>query len=176
MTNKIFTGLIVLVFVLLGIGIFRSQTAKAPVEEISLSDELEKIDVKTEPVQSAEKSTESATNQTNENKTMGLEIKTTKEGTGDRVVKKGDTISVHYTGKLTNGTKFDSSVDRGTPFTFTVGEGMVIQGWEQGFIGAKVGEKRTLTIPAELGYGARAVGSIPANSTLVFDVEVISIR
>ena len=79
------------------------------------------------------------TNKPNEEKPMELEIKTTKEGTGERVVKTGDTISVHYTGRLTDGTKFDSSVDRGTPFTFTVGQGMVIQGWEKGFIGAKVG-------------------------------------
>jgi FKBP-type peptidyl-prolyl cis-trans isomerase len=117
-------------------------------------------------------------NQTNENKPMKLEIKTTQEGTGDRVVKAGDTISVHYTGKLVDGTKFDSSLDRGTPFEFTVGAGRVIQGWEQGFIGAKVGEKRTLTIPAELGYGSRGAGggAIPPNATLVFDVEVVSIK
>lgn len=115
-------------------------------------------------------------NQTKENKPMELEIKTTQEGTGDRVVKAGDTISVHYTGKLVDGTKFDSSLDRGTPFEFTVGAGMVIQGWEQGFIGAKVGEKRTLTIPAELGYGSRGAGTIPPNSTLIFDVEVVSIK
>ena len=123
-----------------------------------------------------ENKTEQKNNQINENKPMQLEIKTTQEGTGERRVKKGDTISVHYTGKLTNGTKFDSSVDRGVPFEFTVGAGMVIQGWEQGFIGAKVGEKRTLTIPAEMGYGARAVGLIPANSTLIFDVELVSIK
>ena len=115
-------------------------------------------------------------NNNDNNKTMELEIKTTQEGTGERQVKIGDTISVHYTGKLTDGTKFDSSVDRGVPFEFTVGQGMVIQGWEQGFLGAKVGEKRTLTIPAEMGYGARAVGSIPANSTLIFDVELVAIK
>ncbi|NTW26793.1 MAG: FKBP-type peptidyl-prolyl cis-trans isomerase [Candidatus Moranbacteria bacterium] len=107
---------------------------------------------------------------------MGLEIKTTQEGTGDRVIKSGDHISVHYTGKLTNGTVFDSSVTRGVPFDFTIGQGMVIAGWEQGFIGAKVGEKRTLTIPAEMGYGSRDMGTIPANSTLIFDVEVMGIK
>lgn len=116
-------------------------------------------------------------NSTNEKKPMALEIKTIQEGTGERVIKSGDTIAVHYTGKLTDGTKFDSSVDRGTPFEFKIGQGMVIQGWEQGFIGAKVGEKRTLTIPSELGYGSRGAGaSIPPNATLIFDVEVISIK
>ena len=111
-------------------------------------------------------------------KTMQLEIKTTEEGTGDRVVKAGDTISVHYTGKLVDGTKFDSSLDRGTPFTFIVGVGQVIKGWDQGLLGAKVGEKRTLTIPSDLGYGAAGAGGgkIPPNATLIFDVEVISIK
>ncbi|HAS00148.1 MAG TPA: peptidylprolyl isomerase [Candidatus Moranbacteria bacterium] len=108
---------------------------------------------------------------------MELEIKTTQEGTGDRVVKSGDNISVHYTGKLTDGTKFDSSVDRGTPFEFQIGQGMVIAGWEQGLLGMKIGEKRTLTIPSEMGYGARGAGvAIPPNATLVFDVELISIK
>lgn len=136
---------------------------------------------KTETQAQDKQPTKAADNQVNqpkqENKTMGLEIKTTQEGTGERTVKSGDTISVHYTGKLTDGTKFDSSVDRGTPFEFTVGAGMVIQGWEQGFLGAKVGEKRTLTIPAELGYGSRGAGGvIPPNATLIFDVEVVAIK
>lgn len=118
-----------------------------------------------------------ANNNSNEKKSMGLEIKTTQEGTGERVIKSGDTIAVHYTGKLVDGTKFDSSVDRGTPFEFQIGQGMVIQGWEQGFLGAKVGEKRTLTIPSEMGYGSRGAGAvIPPNATLIFDVEVISIK
>jgi peptidylprolyl isomerase/FKBP-type peptidyl-prolyl cis-trans isomerase FkpA len=115
-------------------------------------------------------------NSTNNTKPMGLEIKTTQEGAGERAIKSGDHIYVHYTGKLTNGTVFDSSVTRGVPFDFTIGQGMVIAGWEQGFIGAKIGEKRTLTIPAELGYGARDMGTIPANSILIFDVEVIDIK
>ena len=146
--------IIIIVLVILGFVLSRSKTMAPTIENKS----------------------EQKNNQINENKPMQLEIKTTKEGTGERQVKKGDTISVHYTGKLVDGTKFDSSVDRGTPFTFTVGAGQVIQGWEQGFIGAKVGEKRTLTIPAELGYGSRAVGTIPANSTLIFDVELVSIK
>jgi FKBP-type peptidyl-prolyl cis-trans isomerase FkpA len=87
----------------------------------------------------------------------------------------GDTVSVHYVGTLTNGTKFDSSYDRGQPFSFRIGAGQVIAGWEQGVPGMKVGGKRRLTIPPSLAYGNQAVGSIPANSTLVFDIELISI-
>lgn len=136
----------------------------------------EKIETKETEVKSVEVKKESV-NSNNEKKPMQLEIKTTQEGTGDRVIKSGDTITVHYTGKLTDGTKFDSSVDRGQPFTFQIGQGMVIAGWEQGFIGAKVGEKRTLTIPSDLGYGSRGAGAaIPPNATLIFDVEVISIK
>jgi FKBP-type peptidyl-prolyl cis-trans isomerase len=87
----------------------------------------------------------------------------------------GDTVNVHYVGTLTNGTKFDSSYDRGTPFSFQVGAGRVIAGWDQGIPGMKVGGKRRLTIPPSLGYGSQAYGPIPANSTLVFDVELVSI-
>jgi len=168
MKKKVLISLIVVVVIVLGYTFTRSKTANAPV----VKDETTKSTTKTAQTQESKP----ATNSTNDKKPMGLEIKTTQEGTGDRVIKKGDHIFVHYTGKLTNGTVFDSSVTRGVPFDFTIGQGMVIQGWEQGFIGAKVGEKRTLTIPAEMGYGSRDMGSIPANSTLIFDVEVVSIQ
>jgi FKBP-type peptidyl-prolyl cis-trans isomerase FkpA len=106
-----------------------------------------------------------------------LKVETTQQGTGDLVAKKGDMISVHYTGTLTDGTKFDSSVDRGTPFDFQLGAGMVIAGWDQGLVGMKVGEKRRLTIPASLGYGAQGAGGvIPGNATLIFDTELVSIK
>jgi FKBP-type peptidyl-prolyl cis-trans isomerase len=122
-------------------------------------------------------SSSATVNNNNNKQPMQLEIKTTQAGTGDRVVKAGDTIGVYYTGKLTDGTTFDSNAGSGKPFEFTVGAGMVIQGWEQGFMGAKVGEKRTLTIPATLGYGAAgAGGAIPPNATLIFDVELVSIK
>jgi FKBP-type peptidyl-prolyl cis-trans isomerase len=108
---------------------------------------------------------------------MELKIEVVKEGTGDRVTKKGDTLSMHYTGTLLDGTKFDSSRDRGTPFSFTLGAGQVIAGWDQGLVGMKVGEQRKLTIPAEMGYGSRGAGSaIPPNSTLIFDTELLGME
>ena len=107
---------------------------------------------------------------------MELKIEVIQEGSGDQKVKSGDSISVHYTGTLEDGTKFDSSVDRGQPYEFTIGRGMVIQGWEQGLLDMKVGEKRKLTIPSTMGYGDRDMGAIPPNSVLLFDVELISIN
>jgi FKBP-type peptidyl-prolyl cis-trans isomerase len=90
----------------------------------------------------------------------------------------GDTVSVHYTGWLTDGTKFDSSLDRGEPFFFVLGAGQVIAGWDQGVAGMKPGGKRRLTIPPDLAYGNREVGGglIPANSTLVFEVELLEVK
>ena len=105
-----------------------------------------------------------------------LKIATLKEGTG-RAIVKGDTAVVHYTGTLLNGLKFDSSVDRGQPFSFNLGAGQVIQGWEQGVLGMKIGEKRTLTIAPELAYGKEGAGGIiPPNATLIFEVELLEIK
>ncbi len=107
---------------------------------------------------------------------QGVEIEILKEGIG-ATAKNGDKVSVHYVGTLENGTKFDSSVDRGTPFEFTLGAGQVIPGWEIGVEGMKVGEKRKLTIPSELGYGSRGAGGvIPPNATLIFEVELLGIK
>ncbi len=92
------------------------------------------------------------------------------------VVKAGDEVEVHYTGTLTDGTKFDSSRDRNETFKFVLGAGQVIKGWDEGVAGMKVGEKKKLTVPPNLGYGAREMGKIPANSTLLFDIEVIGVK
>ena len=98
------------------------------------------------------------------------------EGQGEEV-KSGDTISVHYTGTLLDGTKFDSSLDRNEPFSFTLGAGEVIAGWDQGIVGMRVGGKRKLTIPPNLAYGETGSGSqIPPNSTLVFEVELLGVK
>jgi FKBP-type peptidyl-prolyl cis-trans isomerase FkpA len=106
----------------------------------------------------------------------GLKYEDLKVGTGAEA-KAGQTVSVHYTGWLTDGKKFDSSVDRRQPFEFPLGMGRVIKGWDEGVQGMKVGGKRKLTIPPGLGYGARgAGGAIPPNATLIFDVELLGVR
>ena len=104
-----------------------------------------------------------------------VKIEVLQEGTGEPS-KNGDELTVHYTGTLEDGTKFDSSVDRGTPFSFTLGAGQVIQGWEQGMLNMKVGEKRKLTIPYSLGYGENGYGPIPPKATLIFEVELLKIN
>ncbi len=111
----------------------------------------------------------------------GLKYEDLKEGEGD-AAKAGDVVQVHYTGWLTTdgttkGKKFDSSVDRGEPFKFKLGNGDVIKGWDEGVAGMKVGGKRRLVIPSALGYGKRGAGSdIPPNSTLLFEVELLKIK
>jgi FKBP-type peptidyl-prolyl cis-trans isomerase len=106
----------------------------------------------------------------------GLKYQDLKVGDG-AMAENGANVSVHYTGWLTDGTKFDSSVDRGQPFQFKLGTGSVIRGWDEGVKGMRVGGKRKLTIPAELGYGAAGAGGvIPPNATLVFDVELLGVN
>ena len=92
-----------------------------------------------------------------------------------QIAMSGNKVQVHYVGTLMDGTKFDSSRDRGSPFKFTIGKGEVIKGWDEGIKGMRVGDIRTLTIPPHLGYGERKMGKIPANSTLIFEVELIKI-
>jgi FKBP-type peptidyl-prolyl cis-trans isomerase len=106
----------------------------------------------------------------------GMQIEILKEGTGDGVTS-GKSVSVHYAGELEDGTLFDSSVPRGKPFTLTLGAHQVIEGWELGIVGMKVGEKRKLTIPSDLAYGDDGYpGVIPPKATLIFTVELISIN
>ena len=105
-----------------------------------------------------------------------LKIEDVSIGTGN-AVKPGDTLVMHYRGTLTDGKKFDSSYDRGNPFETQIGVGMVIKGWDQGVPGMKIGGKRKLYIPSELGYGSRgAPGVIPPNSDLIFEVELLEIK
>jgi FKBP-type peptidyl-prolyl cis-trans isomerase len=104
-----------------------------------------------------------------------LRVQEIAPGTGDGA-KAGDVVTVNYTGVLPDGTVFDASANHGQPFSFTLGEGRVIQGWEQGILGMKKGERRLLAIPPSLGYGANANGAIPANSTLIFEVEMLEIK
>jgi FKBP-type peptidyl-prolyl cis-trans isomerase len=107
---------------------------------------------------------------------QGMKIEILKPGNGE-VSKNGDRVSVHYIGTLENGNKFDSSRDRQSPFSFILGTGQVIRGWDVGVLGMKVGEQRKLTIPPDLAYGANGVpGAIPPNATLIFEVELLGIN
>jgi FKBP-type peptidyl-prolyl cis-trans isomerase FkpA len=105
----------------------------------------------------------------------GLKYEDLQEGDG-AAAENGQRVSVHYTGWLTDGSKFDSSLDRNQPFSFSLGRGMVIRGWDEGVAGMKVGGRRKLTIPPQLGYGAAGAGGvIPPNATLVFEVELLAV-
>jgi FKBP-type peptidyl-prolyl cis-trans isomerase len=116
-------------------------------------------------------------NQTNQTSMGATELKITDSvvGTG-ATAQAGMTVFVHYTGTLIDGQVFDSSIPRGEPFSFELGGGQVIQGWDIGIQGMKVGGKRTLVIPASLAYGDRPTGPIPANSTLIFEVELLDVQ
>jgi FKBP-type peptidyl-prolyl cis-trans isomerase len=109
-----------------------------------------------------------------------MSYQTRNNGGAGRTAQAGDIVSVNYTGKLEDGTVFDSNIDpqfgHVEPFVFPLGIGQVIAGWDEGIVGMKVGEKKTLVIPPEKGYGSNPVGPIPANSTLIFDVEVLEIK
>lgn len=106
----------------------------------------------------------------------GLKYEDLVEGQGAQA-EAGQGVVVHYTGWLTDGTKFDSSLDRNEPFSFALGRGMVIRGWDEGVAGMRVGGRRRLTIPPQLGYGAQGAGGvIPPNATLVFEVELLELR
>ena len=108
-------------------------------------------------------------------KTSGLKIEINTEGDGEKP-QSGQTVVAHYHGTLEDGTKFDSSFDRNQPFSFPVGQGRVIKGWDEAFMDMKVGTHATLTIPPELAYGSRNMGTIPPNSTLIFDVELLEVK
>jgi len=106
---------------------------------------------------------------------QGMNVEILKEGTGE-AAKNGDSVTVHYTGTFEDGGKFDSSLDRGEPFVFSLGAGDVIKGWDLGVLGMKKGEKRKLTIPYDLAYGEAGYGPIPPKATLIFEVELLGIN
>mmetsp|Transcript_39641 Transcript_39641/g.55049 ORF Transcript_39641/g.55049 Transcript_39641/m.55049 type:complete len:144 (-) Transcript_39641:310-741(-) len=112
-----------------------------------------------------------------EDMTIDVEFRPEHCTESSRLTKNGDKLSMHYSGYLTDGTKFDSSRDRNRPFEFEIGSGQVIKGWEEGLLNMCVGEKRKLSIPSEKGYGARGAGGvIPPHATLIFDVELLRIN
>lgn len=127
-----------------------------------------------EAIQNAQVQAGVAAQETQSQNMQNLKINDVVVGTGAEA-KNGDTVTVNYVGTLDNGTKFDSSYDRKQPFSFLLGAGRVIQGWDLGVAGMKIGGKRELTIPPELGYGNQANGSIPANATLHFTVELLAV-
>lgn len=155
--NKIIALATVIVLIIVGFFIFYNKNKN----DIGATKQNETIDLKL--------------NNQKMNK-QGVEIEILKDGTG-AIAKKGDTVSVHYVGVLENGTKFDSSVDRGTPFEFSLGAGQVIPGWDIGVEGMKVGEVRKLTIPSKLAYGSSGAGNaIPPNATLIFEVQLLEVK
>lgn len=108
---------------------------------------------------------------------MSIQKEILKPGTSDRAVQNGDTVIVHYTGTFEDGKKFDSSMDRGQPFSFVAGGGMVIRGWDEGLIGMKIGEKAKFTLPGDFAYGPQGIpGVIPPNATLIFEIELLDIK
>ena len=161
--GKVFIGLIVvLIAAVVGVAYKITKPSSSPsVSVTSNNNQPINMNVTTQPVTSND----------------GLQITDEVVGTGAEAVA-GKKVTVHYVGTLTDGKKFDSSRDRGTPFTFDLGAGQVIKGWDEGVAGMKVGGKRKLVIPPALGYGNREVGNglIPANSTLIFEVELLDVK
>lgn len=157
---------VLLVFV--GIGYFATSNKS---QETNM-DDTQNLNQATSTPTPVEEAVQSGNVQTLEG---GLKIEDLKVGTGEEV-KSGDTVSMHYLGTLENGEKFDSSYDRGQPFQTKIGVGQVIQGWDKGVPGMKVGGKRKLTIPGPLAYGSQGIpGTIPPNATLIFEVELVEI-
>ncbi len=153
-------------------------TTEKNISKNNINQEITKKSKETFNVEENNMTTETTNNIVTTDSGLKYEILTA--GTSEQTPEKGKSVTVHYTGWLeengTTGKKFDSSVDRGQPFSFVLGVGMVIRGWDEGVATMKIGEKRRLTIPANLGYGAQGAGNaIPGNATLIFDVELLKI-
>lgn len=150
-----------------------SQTSKPKVQRRAKKTTVKKVIIKKRIIRKKIMTTPKSAVVTTES---GLTYIITKTGTGAQL-KAGDNIIVNYTGLLTNGTKFDSSLDRSEPFSFPLGAGRVIKGWDEGFAKLKIGDHATLIIPPSIGYGARGAGGvIPPDATLIFIVEVIGVK
>jgi FKBP-type peptidyl-prolyl cis-trans isomerase len=174
--------LIVIIIALIGYGIWNkpkvvaNSNANQPAKSDSLSDQTKNTTPGGSVVLDQNGDTANNNNLLLKENPMELQIETITPGQGDIKIAAGQTAVVHYTGWLTDGTKFDSSVDRGEPFEFVLGAGQVIPGWDQGVAGMKVGEKRKLTVPSDLAYGDAGVGPIPGKATLIFEVELLAIK
>ena len=181
MTKNFITG-IIFIAVVLGLGalfIQQQTNQKNPLESNKITNSATPAPTPT-PILQFTKTPQPVEQNSTQSGTMvtmsdGLKIQDLKVGDG-KEAKAGDTVTVNYLGTLENGTKFDSSYDRNQPFTTQIGVGTVIKGWDEGIPGMKIGGKRKLIIPAELGYGAQAAGTIPPNSVLVFEVELLGIK
>ena len=156
---KLKTALVLVISVALSLGVSTACTKKKAEE----------------PVQNTHDGTNISPKEFERLSSMELKIEEIAVGKGAEA-QNGKTVSVHYTGTLESGTKFDSSLDRGEPISFELGSGRVIQGWEKGILGMKVGGKRKLTIPPKMGYGERPMGPIPPYSVLFFDVELVAVK
>lgn len=181
MTKNFITG-IIFIAVILGLGalfIAQQTNQKNPLENNKITSSTTPAPTRTPTLQIIQtpQPVEQSSSQSGTMATMsgGLEIQDIKIGEG-KEAKTGDTVTVNYLGTLENGTKFDSSYDRNQPFTTQIGAGTVIKGWDEGIPGMKIGGKRKLIIPAALGYGAQATGTIPPNSILIFEVELLGIK
>jgi peptidylprolyl isomerase len=166
--KKYFAVTIFLVVLIVAAGIYAFSTKKENNQVLQTPTPSATIEATTEPTASV-----SATK--NMDNVTELKIEDETLGTGAEAVT-GKKVTVNYVGTLTDGTKFDSSYDRNQPFSFNLGAGEVIAGWDQGVTGMKVGGKRKLTIPPSLGYGSQDMGSIPPNSTLIFEVELLKVE
>ena len=171
--SKIILNIIlIIIFVIVMYFVLQYFSAEKIQQEQVIDNETESIKIDSEDLQAQVLMVE---DNEMEQEIKKVNIEVLQEGMGEES-KAGDTLSVHYTGTFENGEKFDSSVDRGDPFEFTLGQGAVIQGWEQGMLGMKQGEKRKLFIPYELGYGEAGYGPIPEKSNLIFEVELLEIK